>query len=131
MVLGATNASAQVIRDSNFESIGRISPNGVVRDGDYRAVGFFNPDGTVADRHGNVVGRITRDNKFLNTDGERVGYANLDGSVHDGESRLLGRVDLKTGKVTDREGKTIGYANSLPLSKIACYFFFDFFKDED
>jgi len=54
----ATSVSAQVLRDPDFNSIGRINGNGVVRDGTMHSIGSFDADGTVRDAAGKAVGTI-------------------------------------------------------------------------
>ena len=48
----ATQADAQVLRDADFNSIGRINGNGVVRDETGRSAGSFDADGTVLNVNG-------------------------------------------------------------------------------
>ena len=40
-------AQAQVLRDANYNAIGRINGNGVVRDAEGHSIGSFDDDGTV------------------------------------------------------------------------------------
>ena len=54
----ATGASAQVLRDADFNSIGRINGNGVVRDDKGRSIGTFDADGTVRNSAGTELGVI-------------------------------------------------------------------------
>ena len=122
----ATQASAQVLRDADFNSIGRINGNGVVRDGTGRSAGSFDADGTVLDVKGTAVG-VIKDLEIYNTEGTRIGYISTDGTVHDGESKVLGYISINDGKVTDAEKKTIGFARGVRVDWIACYYFFHFF----
>ena len=124
----AVGAKAQVLRDADFNAIGRISPNGMVRDAGAHSLGSFDPDGTVKDKAGNVRGRINRLEIFDN-EGTRVGYINTDGTVRSGESNVLGNISINDGKVTDAEHNVMGYARGIRVDWIACYFFFDFFKN--
>ena len=123
----ATGASAQVLRDADFNSIGRINGNGVVRDGTGRSAGSFDADGTVRDAKGNAVGTI-KQLEIFNTEGTRIGYINTDGTVRDGESNVLGYISINDGKVTDAGKQTIGFARGVRVDWIACYYFFEFFK---
>ena len=123
----ATGASAQVLRDADFNSIGRINGNGVVRDGTGRSAGSFDADGTVRDAKGNAVGTI-KQLEIFNTEGTRIGYINTDGTVRDGESNVLGYISINDGKVTDAAKQTIGFARGVRVDWIACYYFFEFFK---
>ena len=120
-------AQAQNLRDGDYNYIGKISPNGTVRDAKYKALGFFNADGTICDAHNKKVGSITKDLQILDDNGERIGYVTMNGEVNDGESNLLGTIDRSTGKVTDADGKVVGYANGISMLWIADYYFFDFF----
>ena len=122
----ATNASAQVLRDADFNSIGRINGNGVVRDGNGRSAGSFDADGTVRDVKGTVVG-VIKELEIFDTDGNRIGYINTDGTVRDGESKVLGYINITDGKVTDAEKQTIGFARGIRVDWIACYYFFHLF----
>jgi hypothetical protein len=122
----STQASAQVLRDADFNSIGRINGNGVVRDDTGRSAGSFDADGTVRDVKGTAVG-VIKQNEIFNTNGERIGYFNNDGTVRDGESNLLGYININDGKVTDAEKKTIGFARGVRVDWIACYYFFHLF----
>ena len=122
----ATQASAQVVRDADFNSIGRINGNGVVRDGTGRSAGSFDADGTVRDIKGNAVG-VIKELEIFDMEGTRIGYINTDGTVRDGESNVLGYISINDGKVTDAEKKTIGFARGVRVDWIACYFFFHFF----
>ena len=124
----AAGAKAQVLRDADFSAIGRISPNGMVRDAAAHSLGSFEPDGTVKDKAGNVVGRINR-LEIFDAQGERVGYINTDGTVRTGESNVLGNINISDGKVTDAEHRVLGYARGIRVDWIACYFFFEFFKN--
>ena len=54
----ATQAGAQVLRDADFNSIGRINGNGVVRNEAGRSIGTFDADGTVRDNTGQSRGVI-------------------------------------------------------------------------
>ncbi|MBR6283557.1 MAG: hypothetical protein IKR25_04585 [Muribaculaceae bacterium] len=121
------SAGSQVLRNANYDAIGRISPNGLVRDAAAHTLGSFEPDGTVKDKSGKELGRIQRLEIFDN-EGTRVGYINTDGTVRTGESNLLGTISINDGKVTDAEHNVLGYARGIRVDWIACYFFFDFFK---
>ena len=122
----ASQASAQVLRDADFNSIGRINGNGVVRDGTGRSAGSFDADGTVRDVKGTAVG-VIKELEIYDMAGTRIGYINTDGTVRDGESNILGYISISDGKVTDAEKKTIGFARGVRVDWIACYFFFHFF----
>lgn len=124
----ATSASAQVLRDADFNSIGRINGNGVVRDGNYRSIGSFDADGTVRNAKDVIVGTI-KQLEIYDTTGTRIGYINTDGTVHDGESKVLGYININDGKVSDAQKQTIGFARGVRVDWIACYYFFDFFKE--
>ena len=126
-IAGAVCSQAQVLRDADFNAIGRISPNGLVRDANAHTLGSFEPDGAVKDKAGTVVGRIQR-LEIFDTDGNRVGYIHTDGTVCNGESSELGTINISDGKVTDAEHRVLGYARGIRVDWIACYFFFDFFK---
>lgn len=121
-----TTATAQTLRDANYHSIGRISPNGTVRDSQSQSIGFFDGDGTIRDGHNRVVGKM-RGMQVYSVSNVRVGYINNDGTVRDGESRILGYI-ARDGKVMDASKRTIGYAQGVNYPWIACYFFFGFFK---
>lgn len=118
---------AQVLRDADYNSIGRIAGNGIVRDISQHSIGTFEPDGTIRDKAGTTLGRIAR-LEIFDAEGKRVGYINSDGSVRDGESKQLGKIGLSDGKVVDSDGKILGYARGIRVDWIACYYFFDFFK---
>lgn len=127
MLLAAwTGAQAQVLRDADFNSIGRINTNGMVRDEAGKALGEFSADGTVLGRSGKVMGKISR-LEIFNPEGVRIGYINSDGTVHDGESKALGTVSLGDGKVADAKGNTLGFARGIRVDWIACYYFFHMF----
>ena len=121
-----TGASAQVLRDADFNSIGRINGNGVVRDQSMHSIGSFDADGTVRAADGKAVG-VIKELEIFDTEGSRIGYINTDGTVRDGESNVLGYISINDGKVTDAEKKTIGFARGVRVDWIACYFFFHFF----
>ena len=123
----ATQASAQVLRDADFNSIGRINGNGVVRDATGRSAGSFDADGTVRSVKGTAVG-VIKELEIFDTEGNRIGYINTDGTVRDGESNLLGYISINDGKVTDAEKQTIGFARGVRVDWIACYYFFHFFE---
>ena len=123
----ATAGSAQVLRDADYNSVGRIAGNGIVRNAQQLTLGSFDADGTVRDKAGTVLGRINR-LEIFNAAGNRLGYINTDGTVRDGESQLLGTISLNDGKVTDAEHRVLGYARGIRVDWIACYYFFDFFK---
>lgn len=120
-------AQAQVLRDADYNSVGRIAGNGLVRDAHQRTIGSFEADGTVRDKAGTELGRINRLEIFDAT-GVRIGYINTDGTVRDGESNLLGIINLSDGKVTDADQHVLGFARGIRVDWIACYYFFDFFK---
>ena len=122
----ATGASAQVLRDADFNSIGRINGNGVVRDGTGRSAGSFDADGTVRDIKGNAVG-VIKELEIFDTEGTRIGYINNDGTVRDGESNILGYISINDGKVMNAEKQTLGFARGVRVDWIACYYFFHFF----
>ncbi len=122
----ATQADAQVLRDADFNSIGRINGNGVVRDETGRSAGSFDADGTVLNVKGTAVG-VIKELEIYDTAGNRIGYINTDGTVRDGESNILGYISINDGKVTDAEKKTIGFARGVRVDWIACYYFFHFF----
>ena len=72
----ATQAGAQVLRDADFNSIGRINGNGVVRDATGRSAGLFDDDGTVRDGESNLLGCISiNDGKVTNANKETIGFA--------------------------------------------------------
>ena len=124
----ATEASAQVLRDADFNSIGRINGNGVVRNEAGRSAGSFDADGTVRDVTGKAVGTI-KQLEIFDTEGKRIGYINNDGTVRDGESNVLGYISINDGKVTDAQKQTIGFARGVRVDWIACYYFFHFFGE--
>ncbi len=125
---GTATSVAQTLRDASYNYVGKIAPNGTVRNSEYGSLGFFNNDGTIANAKGKVVGRIDSKMQIFDKDGERLGFVNSDGSVFDGDSKPLGKIDIKSGKVTNDEGETLGYANGISIQRVAAYFFFDFFK---
>ncbi len=122
----ATGASAQVLRDADFNSIGRINGNGVVRDGTMHSIGSFDADGTVRDAKGTALGHI-KELEIFDAEGTRIGYINTDGTVRNGESVVLGYISISDGKVTNAEKQTIGFARHVRVDWIACYYFFHFF----
>ena len=105
----ATQASAQVLRDADFNSIGRINGNGVVRNESGRSAGMFDADGTVRDVKGTAVG-VIKELEIFDTEGTRIGYININ-----------------DGKVTNAAKETIGFARGVRVDWIACYYFFHFF----
>ena len=123
----STGASAQVLRDADFNSIGRINGNGVVRDGTMHSIGSFDADGTVLNAKGTAVGKI-QELEIFDMAGNRIGYINTDGTVRDGESNVLGYISINDGKVTDAQKQTIGFARGVRVDWIACYYFFHFFE---
>ena len=123
----ATGASAQVLRDADFNSIGRINGNGVVRDATGRSAGSFDADGTVRNVAGTAVG-VIKQLEIYDMQGTRIGYINTDGTVRDGESNVLGNININDGKVTDADKKTIGFARGVRVDWIACYYFFHLFE---
>ena len=123
----ATEAGAQVLRDADFNSIGRINGNGVVRDATMHSIGSFDADGTVRDVKGTAVG-VIKELEIFDTDGNRIGYINTDGTVNDGESNVLGYISINDGKVSNAEKQTIGFARGVRVDWIACYYFFHFFE---
>lgn len=122
-----TGVSAQVLRDADFNSIGRINGNGVVRDATGRSAGSFDADGTVRSVKGTAVG-VIKELEIFDTQGNRIGYISTDGTVRDGESNVLGYISINDGKVTDAEKQTIGFARGVRVDWIACYYFFHFFE---
>ncbi len=122
----ATGVNAQVLRDADFNSIGRINGNGVVRNDKMLSIGSFDADGTVRDVTGKAVGTI-KQLEIFDTEGNRIGYINTDGTVRDGESNILGYISINDGKVSNAEKQTIGFARGVRVDWIACYFFFHFF----
>jgi len=122
-----TGASAQVLRDADFNSIGRINGNGVVRDGSGRSAGSFDADGTVRNVTGTAMGMI-KELEIFDMAGNRIGYINNDGTVRDGESNVLGYININDGKVTDAQKQTIGFARGVRVDWIACYYFFHMFE---
>ena len=123
----ATGASAQVLRDADFNSIGRINGNGVVRDDKGRSIGTFDADGTVRNSAGTELG-VIKQLEIFDPAGTRIGFISTDGKVNDGESNVLGYISINDGKVSDAEKKTIGFARGVRVDWIACYYFFNFFK---
>jgi hypothetical protein len=123
----ATGASAQVLRDADFNSIGRINGNGVVRDDKGRSIGTFDADGTVRNSAGTELG-VIKQLEIFDPAGTRIGFISTDGTVNDGESNVLGYISINDGKVSDAEKKTIGFARGVRVDWIACYYFFNFFK---
>lgn len=123
----ATGASAQVLRDADFNSIGRINGNGVVRDATGRSAGSFDADGTVRNVAGTAVA-VIKQLEIYDMQGTRIGYINTDGTVRDGESNVLGNININDGKVTDADKKTIGFARGVRVDWIACYYFFHLFE---
>lgn len=128
LIAGAATMQGQVLRDADFNSIGRINTNGVVRDADSRSLGEFEADGTVKDRNGAVRGKIVRLEIFDPSGAVRVGYISNNGEVRDGESNLVGTVSLGDGKVSDAAGNTLGYARGVRVDWIACYYLFHMFE---
>ena len=125
---GTSNAVAQTLRDASYNIVGKIAPNGTVRNSEYGAVGFFNNDGTIANAKNKKVGSIDSKMQIFDKDGGRLGYVISNGSVFDNNDVLLGKIDIKSGLVTDSDGEKLGYANGIPIQRVAAYFFFDFFK---
>ena len=125
---GTSTTVAQTLRDASYNIVGKIAPNGTVRNSEYGAVGFFNNDGSIANAKNKKVGSVNGKMQIFDKDGSLIGYVNSDGSVFDGDSKLLGKIDIKSGKVANEDGETLGYANGIPIQRVAAYFFFDFFK---
>ncbi|MBR5684999.1 MAG: hypothetical protein IKX18_02455 [Muribaculaceae bacterium] len=123
----ATGASAQVLRDADFVSIGRINGNGVVRDVTMHSIGSFDADGTVRNVKGETVG-VIKQLEIFDTEDNRIGYINNDGTVRDGESNILGYISITDGKVTNADKETIGFARGVRVDWIACYYFFHLFE---
>ena len=123
----SNQGSAQVLRDADYNSVGRIAGNGLVRDANQRSIGSFEADGTVKDKAGVARGRINR-LEIFDASGTRIGYIKTDGTVCDGESNMLGTINLNDGKVVDANQKVLGFARGIRVDWIACYYFFDFFK---
>ena len=123
----STQMSAQVIRDADFNSIGRINGNGVVRNEASRSIGTFDADGTIRSNNGTVLGSI-KQLDIYDAEGNRIGFINPNGAVHDGERNILGYISINDGKVTNAEKQTIGFARGVRVDWIACYFFFHFFE---
>lgn len=123
----SNQGSAQVLRDADYNSVGRIAGNGLVRDASQRSIGSFEADGTVKDKAGVTRGRINR-LEIFNASGTRIGYIKTDGTVCDGESNVLGTINLNDGKVVDASHRVLGFARGMRVDWIACYYFFDFFK---
>ena len=121
------SAQAQVLRDADYKSVGRIAGNGLVRDASQRSIGSFEADGTIKDKAGVTRGRISR-LEIFDASGTRIGYIKTDGTVCDGESRVLGTINLNDGKVVDASHRVLGFARGIRVDWIACYYFFDFFK---
>ena len=117
----SAGAQAQVLRDADYNSVGRIAGNGLVRDAHQRSIGSFE-----ADKAGVTRGRISK-LEIFDAAGTRVGYIKTDGTVCDGESRVLGTINLNDGKVTNVDHKVLGFARGIRVDWIACYYFFDFF----
>ena len=65
----ASSTNAQVLRDADFNSIGRINGNGVVRNEAGRSVGTFDADGAVRDNTGKELG-VIKQLEIFNTDEE-------------------------------------------------------------
>lgn len=128
LAMGTGSALAQQLRDANYNIVGKIAANGTVRNNNYDPIGYFNNDGTIANGKGKTVGRIDAKMQIYNKEGERIGYITADGTVNNGESKLLGEIDIQSGKVTSPTGEVLGYANGIPLQRVAAYYFFDFFK---
>ena len=126
MVL-ALSTQAQVLRNADYQAMGRISPNGMVRNAESISLGSFEPDGTVCDREGHQLGRINR-LEIFDTEGNRIGYINTNGVVHNGEGEVMGTISLSDGKVTNAKHEVLGYARGIRVDWIACYFFFEFFN---
>lgn len=123
----SNQGSTQVLRDADYNSVGRIAGNGLVRDASQRSIGSFEADGTVKDKAGVTRGRINR-LEIFNASGTRIGYIKTDGTVCDGESNVLGTINLNDGKVVDASHRVLGFARGIRVDWIACYYFFDFFK---
>ena len=125
----SSSTQAQVLRDADYNSVGRIAGNGLVRDASQRSIGSFEADGSIRDKAGQTVGRISR-LEIFDTANTRIGYINNDGTVRDGESNVLGTINLSDGKVTDAQHRVLGFARGIRVDWIACYYFFDFFKPQ-
>ena len=125
----ATGVDAQVLRDADFNSIGRINGNGVVRDQNMHSMGSFDADGTVRNTAGVALATI-KQLEIYDATGSRIGYINPDGTVRDGQSNVLGYISINDGKVTDAQKQTIGFARGVRVDWIACYYFFHFFDKQ-
>jgi len=125
----ATGVDAQVLRDADFNSIGRINGNGVVRDQNMHSMGSFDADGTVRNTAGVALATI-KQLEIYDAAGSRIGYINPDGTVRDGQSNVLGYISINDGKVTDAQKQTIGFARGVRVDWIACYYFFHFFDKQ-
>ena len=69
----APQAQAQVLRDADYNAIGRINGNGNVRTSDYHSLGSFENDGRVLNAAGNEVARIKRMEIFAPDGTTRLG----------------------------------------------------------
>jgi len=126
-LIATATAQAQVVRDADFNTLGRINRNGIARANDGRSVAVFDDKGFLHDKLGNVVVRI-KDMDILDPEGNPIGYINRDGTVRDSASNLLGHIDISDGKVTDASDNVLGYARGIRVDWIACYYFFKLFE---
>ena len=99
----APQAQAQVLRDADYNAIGRINGNGNVRTNDYHSLGSFENDGRVLNAAGNEVARIKRMEIFA-PDGALIGcIAEQDGTTYAQISALVGSWDDRSEKDAWRE----------------------------
>ena len=73
VLIMASGATAQTIRNSSGSSCGQIESNGTIRNSSGSSVGRFDSDGTIRNGSGSSIGKIDSDGTIRNSSGSSIG----------------------------------------------------------
>lgn len=75
VLIMASGATAQTIRNSSGSSCGQIESNGTIRNSSGSSIGKIDSDGTVRNGSGSSIGKVESDGTVRNSSGSSIGKA--------------------------------------------------------
>ena len=75
VLIMASGATAQTIRNSSGSSCGQIESNGTIRNSSGSSIGKVESDGTVRNGSGSSIGKVESDGTVRNSSGSSIGKA--------------------------------------------------------
>ena len=116
---------AQICRDKNNMTIGRIESDGTVRNASNMKIGCFDR-GVIRNASNMKIGRI-EGSTIRDKSNMKIGYIESDGTVRDASNLKIGIVE-RNGTIRNKSNMKIGSADGVNPTYAAVFYFFNLFN---